>query len=1019
MRGPQGGQKSLVIRLLGELAVVRDGVPHELPASKKARALLGYLVATGRPHLRERLCELLWDGPDDPRAGLRWALAKLRPVVSERSCERLVADREHVSFAATAADIDVASVRALGDVAATGTEALEAAAARFGGPFLEGLDLPGCVRFHAWCVAEREQLQTRHVAILRALVERLADRPESALAHARALLALDPLAESSHLTVMRLLAELGRAREAMAAYESFRRLLAAELGTRPSPEFERARMALGRGREAAAPEPAPAPPPRPDRPAPALPLVGRTRERETIARLVDRAHPRAGELLLIQGDPGVGKSRLLDELRTGAVGAGATVLHGRAFEAELVRPYGAWIDALRGASLPLDRSERRADLASLLPELGAASPGQDRGRLFDAVAATLRELLAVAPVVVALDDLHWLDEASAALLHFLGRALAGAPVLFAATARLGELGDNPPVLKVVRALERERRLLPMNLAPLDEAENAELVRLIGPSLDAARIFAEAEGNPLFTLEMARALDAGEANPADTLAGLLGDRLARFEGPARTVLSFGAAVGRSFEVDVLGRVTGLPAAELLSTLELLERHGVLRAAAASSYDFAHDLVRRAAYRQMSEPRRRLVHGQLARALAALPDPDGARASDVAHHAGLGGDSRLAAEACVTAGGRCLRLFAYEQTRELGQRGLHHASRLPPRERLPLQVELLGLQVQAVRGRRGGSIESELTRVLVEAQAAGLGETEARAHRFLSWMRYESGDYAGAMASSLRHAEVGRTGARIEVANELAASARCFALLERDLDRAEALIEEASAAFGPDAEVVDIFWTRGLLRQFGGQTEEAVADLTRAATLAARAELNWEQCDCLMRLAFIELERGRPAEALPWCERLAAVAGKMSDGHERPVAAALRALAQQALGRPGAEAELARALDDLRATDAKSVLSAVANLCAARALQDGSAAADAFAREALAAATAVRQRSQEAIARALLARLAAAAGDGDGARAHLEAAAASLTEPRAVSARARAAVEAARTEVFAGIGPVVLQ
>src|SRR5262252_707181 len=115
MRGTPGGQKPLKIRLLGELAVVRGGEARGLPASKKARALLGYLVATGRPHLRERLCELLWDGPDDPRASLRWALAKLRPVVSEHGYERLVTDRDHGEFAAST------------------TEALQSAAARFAG----------------------------------------------------------------------------------------------------------------------------------------------------------------------------------------------------------------------------------------------------------------------------------------------------------------------------------------------------------------------------------------------------------------------------------------------------------------------------------------------------------------------------------------------------------------------------------------------------------------------------------------------------------------------------------------------------------------------------------------------------------------------------------------------------------------------------------------------------------------------------------------------------------------------
>jgi hypothetical protein len=517
--------------------------------------------------------------------------------------------------------------------------------------------------------------------------------------------------------------------------------------------------------------------------------------------------------------------------------------------------------------------------------------------------------------------------------------------------------------------------------------------------------------------MARALGAGEANPADTLSGLLSDRLARFDGAARTVLSFAAAVGRSFDVDVLGRVTGLAAGELLSTLELLERHGAVRAAGSSGYDFAHDLVRRAAYRQMSEPRRRLVHAQIARAVAAIPDPDGALASDVAHHAALGGDNRLAAESCLTAARRCLRLFAYEDTRDLGQRGFHHAERLPARERLPLQAELLGLQVQALRGRRARSLEADLTRVAMEAQAVGLSEAEARAHRFLSLMQYESEDYAGAEESSLRHAEAGRAGTRIEVATELAASARCFALLERDMPRAEALIEEASAVFGRDAQVLDVFWTRGLLRQFNGETEGAVADLTTAATLAARAELNWEQCDCLVRLALLEIERRRPAEVLPWCDRLAAVASKMGDGYERPMASALRALARRSLGKTGAEEELARALQELRAVDAKSILSTTLNLCGELAFEKREMAnAASFAQEALGAATAVQQLSQQVVARALLARVAAAGGDRATASDHLEVAG-GLAQPQAVSARARAAVDRARAETSAAHNAVV--
>lgn len=130
------------------------------PASlKKTRALLAYLVATGRAHLRERLCDLLWDTPDDPRAALRWSLAKLRPLLDEGDTARLVTDRERIGFALHKTDVDVVKLAALasGGVASATTAQLEAAAALFSGEFAESLELPACFRFHEWCTAEREK----------------------------------------------------------------------------------------------------------------------------------------------------------------------------------------------------------------------------------------------------------------------------------------------------------------------------------------------------------------------------------------------------------------------------------------------------------------------------------------------------------------------------------------------------------------------------------------------------------------------------------------------------------------------------------------------------------------------------------------------------------------------------------------------------------------------------------------------------------------------------------------------
>ena len=152
--------------------MVRGGRALPLPASKKTRALLGYLVATGTPHLRERLCELLWDGPDDPRAALRWSLSKLRPLVDE---PHLVADRERIGFVGDGVDVDLHALRgALGDDATT--DELRRAAERASGELLDGLDLPDCFRYHAWCTAEREAVRGERIKLFTALAARLGER---------------------------------------------------------------------------------------------------------------------------------------------------------------------------------------------------------------------------------------------------------------------------------------------------------------------------------------------------------------------------------------------------------------------------------------------------------------------------------------------------------------------------------------------------------------------------------------------------------------------------------------------------------------------------------------------------------------------------------------------------------------------------------------------------------------------------------------------------------------------------
>ena len=413
--------KALEIGLLGELEVVHGGRRLDLPASKKTRALLGFLVVTGTPHLRERLCDLLWQGPNNPRAALRWSLTKIRSLLDVGSIKRVVADREHVAFEGNHAECDwlVARAAMAGGVKAVPIDTLRSAAASFRGELLEGLDLADAYLWHEWCVAEREAARSLRIQVLEALVERCAGEPDAALSYAREHVRLDPLSEKAHAEVVRLLTELGRKQEAQQQYETCRRILANELGTKPSARLIAARAA------------APSAPPRVMDPVPeaapaTIPLVGRDSVLRQLDACVESAiQGRADKMLLVTGEPGIGKSRMLDELAARVRATGGRVLRGRAFEAEMVRPYGAWIDALRSVAIADVAGSLRADLAPMLPELQTSGDARgDKALLFDAVARLVARMAEEGtPVAVLLDDIQWFDEASAALLHFVARAL--------------------------------------------------------------------------------------------------------------------------------------------------------------------------------------------------------------------------------------------------------------------------------------------------------------------------------------------------------------------------------------------------------------------------------------------------------------------------------------------------------------------------------------------------------------------------------------------------------------------
>jgi DNA-binding SARP family transcriptional activator len=920
-------REEVEIRVLGELAVFRRGKPVELPASKKTRALLAYLVLTGRTHLRTTLCDLLWAGPDDPRAALRWSLSKLKSAIG--AGDPFTASRDHLGIEPSRVSVDLARVRdAVGSPSSASREVLEDAAKRFRGELLEGLDLADAYRFHEWCLGEREAARRLRSAILAELVVRLANEPAAALAYARTRVAIDPLDESVHADVVRLLVELGDRQQADAHVESCTRMFERELGRPPSAALLRARV---RAPRPSSPELVPAP----ARPAPvaASPLIGRGRERARIEGAVATCATGGTDAVLVfVGEPGIGKSRLLDETARLALERGGFVLRGRAHEAEMVRPYGPWIDALRSISLDAVEPEHRAMLTALVPELGGSGEVGDRQRLFDALARALGDLARSGPLAVLLDGLQWFDEASVALLHYVAREPRPG-MLFACTARRAELADNLHALKLLRGLARERRSAELSIQPLEAGDAEALARSIGGSIDVSGVFAETAGNPLFVIELARALARGASPTSESLAQLIDDRLERIGGSAREILPWAAALGRSFDLDTLGRASGVAAGALIGAVAELETHGILRESASGrDYDFAHDLVRNGAYRQLSEPRRRMVHRQIALALGDPAAQGGAPGASVAHHAALAGaralagERALAARACAAAE-YSHGVFANDDAARLALMGLQHVRDLPHAERVELELSLLRMCVLSGRFHgRDAEIEAELARASEEARTLGLAGAAARGFHVLSILQHDRGDYELASRSTVAAAESVQRADAVTRARQTFDTARCLAHLGREMARADALLAEALAlgAEGSlDATITE--WPKGLLACWKGDYETGEAALRRAA-LAARADNDhWVECDVGLRLAMSAFERGAFDVAKVVASEIEAVSGKLGEGAEGPSARAIHVLA-----RLGAEedvaGELAEVIASLRRIDAKGML-AYTLVCAA--------------------------------------------------------------------------------------------
>ena len=702
----------------------------------------------------------------------------------------------------------------------------------------------------------------------------------------------------------------------------------------------------------------------------ALPLIGRDTERVTIAQAI--AGRGRARLLLFTGESGIGKTRLLDHVAGRAADAGRLVIRARCFEAEMVRPYGLWLDALRGVSTVGVAGDTLAQAAPLLA--GQAVEGSNRERLFDAAAALVRGLSALRPIALLLDDLQWIDEGSAALLHFLARTLdAGLPVLLAGAARAGEIDDNPWAKGLLQSLARAGAVQWMELGPLGEADALALLGTV--PIAATDALHQTGGNPLYLIELASAARRGADGAGRSVDALIEERLRSLDDGARDLLAWAAAMGRELRPELLAAAAGMPVTDVLARLERLERRGLIAPTSQGHLDFAHDLVRQVVYRSLSQPRRRAIHRQIAQALIEASADDPWLHGEIVRHAGLANDTLAAARACLAAGEHCLRVFANPQAAAVAERGLAHVGELMPgAERVRLEIGLLRLRVAAAAspgGRRLPALAERIQHAIDAAEALALHAEAAAGWEILAFWQQQASDFSRTHEATLAAQRMARRADATAHCLQLANSGRCLLEIEADPARARAMLDEAATLAGElELKVMEIEWGHGLVARAEGKLDAACEALSRAVALARLANNHWREYECMVWLATAELEHGRFADVLPHVDEIVDASARMGEP-QAPFAQALGALARLGEGDATGEAVLAASLEALRELDDKAHLAYALNEAAALALAaDRPDAAAAFAGEALTDALAVRRATEAAVATA---RLAAATHD----------------------------------------------
>jgi class 3 adenylate cyclase/tetratricopeptide (TPR) repeat protein len=432
-------------------------------------------------------------------------------------------------------------------------------------------------------------------------------------------------------------------------------------------------------------------------------FVGRDDELAELRAAFDETLAGRTRLVMIVGEPGIGKTRLAEELTTYAALRGAQVCWGRCFEGELGAPYLPFVEAFRAYVRERPDDELRAQLSTAAPEIAMLvsdvrerfpdlphSPplegDAERLRLFEGVTTFLHNAATAQPIMLVLDDLHWADKPSLLLLQYLARNLVRDRVLLVGSYRDVELDRAHPLADAVVTLRRERLYERILLRGLPRDDVKVLIEVIGdqetPDEFADLVHRETEGNPFFVAEILRHLaetgalqrvdgrwvgtpESVAANLPEGVREVIGRRLDHLSEGCNRMLTVASAMPGGFGVDVVGSVTGI---DVDTTLDLLDEALAARVVrerkdARGVYEFTHALIRQTLYGELSTPRRVRLHRQIGQVLEdRYGDHPDAHLPELAHHwfqAAPGGDVDKAVEYATRAGDQSRMRAAHEE------------------------------------------------------------------------------------------------------------------------------------------------------------------------------------------------------------------------------------------------------------------------------------------------------------------------------------------------------------------------